>query len=71
MQQKHFTSVGIATTYGLGSGIGWLLAIVGLAAIREKLNYSDVPKAMRGLGIAFIITALMGLGFMRFSGISI
>ena len=71
MQQKDFPSVGIATTYGLGSGIGWLLAIVGMAAIREKLNYSDIPKPLRGLGIAFIITALMGLGFMSFSGIKI
>ena len=71
MQQKNFPNVGIATTYGLGSGIGWLLAIVGMAAIREKLNYSDIPKPLRGLGIAFIITALMGLGFMSFSGIKI
>jgi Na+-transporting NADH:ubiquinone oxidoreductase subunit E len=71
MQQKHFSSIGVATTYGLGSGIGWLLAIVGLAAIRDKMSYSDVPKPMRGLGIAFIITALMGLGFMSFSGIKI
>ena len=71
MQQKDFPNVGIATTYGLGSGIGWLLAIVGMAAIREKLNYSDIPKPLRGLGIAFIITALMGLGFMSFSGIKI
>ena len=68
MQQKHFPSVGIATVYGLGSGTGWLLAIVGLAAIREKMNWSDVPKPLRGLGIAFIMTALMGLGFMSFSG---
>ena len=71
MQQKNFPNVGIATTYGLGSGIGWLLAIVGLAAIREKLKFSDVPKPLRGLGIAFIITALMGIGFMSFSGIKI
>ena len=71
MQQKDFPNVGIATTYGLGSGIGWLLAIVGMAAIREKLKYSDVPKPLRGLGIAFIITALMGIGFMSFSGIKI
>ena len=71
MQQKNFPNVGIAVTYGLGSGIGWLLAIIGMAAIREKLNYSDVPKPLRGLGIAFIITALMGIGFMSFSGIKI
>jgi len=71
MQQKSFPNVGVATAYGLGSGIGWLLAIVGLAAIREKLKYSDVPKPLKGLGIAFIVTALMGIGFMSFSGIKI
>jgi Na+-transporting NADH:ubiquinone oxidoreductase subunit E len=71
MQQKDFPNVGVATIYGLGSGIGWLIAIVGMAAIREKLQYSDIPKPLRGLGIAFIITALMGLGFMSFSGIKI
>ncbi|GHS97115.1 Na(+)-translocating NADH-quinone reductase subunit E [Bacteroidia bacterium] len=71
MQQKAFPNVGFATVYGLGSGIGWLLAIVGMAAIREKLQYSDIPKPLKGLGIAFIITALMGLGFMSFSGIKI
>ncbi|GHT87400.1 Na(+)-translocating NADH-quinone reductase subunit E [Bacteroidia bacterium] len=71
MQQKAFPNVGFATVYGLGSGIGWMLAIVGMAAIREKLQYSDIPKPLKGLGIAFIITALMGLGFMSFSGIKI
>ena len=71
MQQKHFPNIGIATVYGLGSGIGWLLAIVGMAAIREKLKYSDIPKPLKGLGIAFIITALMGIGFMSFAGIKI
>ena len=71
MQQKDFPNVGMATTYGLGSGIGWLLAIIGMAAIREKLQYSDVPKPLKGLGIAFIITALMGFGFMSFSGIKL
>jgi Na+-transporting NADH:ubiquinone oxidoreductase subunit E len=71
MQQKDFPNVGIATVYGLGSGVGWLLAITGMAAIREKLQYSDIPKPLKGLGIAFIITALMGLGFMSFSGIKI
>lgn len=71
MQQKAFANVGIATTYGLGSGIGWLLAIVGMAAIREKLAYSDIPKPLKGLGMAFIITGLMGIGFMCFSGLSI
>jgi Na+-transporting NADH:ubiquinone oxidoreductase subunit E len=71
MQQKEFPNIGFATTYAVGSGIGWLLAIVGMAAIREKLQYSDIPKPLRGLGIAFIITALMGIGFMSFSGIKI
>ena len=71
MQQKSFIHVGEATVYGLGSGIGWLLAIIGMAAIREKLTYSNIPKPLRGLGIAFIITGLMGLGFMCFSGINI
>jgi Na+-transporting NADH:ubiquinone oxidoreductase subunit E len=71
MQQKGFADVGEATIYGFGSGIGWLLAILGMAAIREKLAYSDVPKPLKGLGITFIITGLMGLGFMCLSGLSI
>ena len=71
MQQKAFDNVGIATVYGLGSGIGWMLAIVGMAAIREKLAYSDVPKPLRGLGIAFILTGLMGMAFMCFLGFKI
>jgi Na+-transporting NADH:ubiquinone oxidoreductase subunit E len=71
MQQKEFANVGVATVYGLGSGIGWLLAIVGMAAVREKLTYSNIPKPLRGLGIAFILTGLMGIGFMCFSGLSI
>jgi len=71
MQQKDFSNVGIASVYALGSGTGWLLAIVGMAAIREKLEYSDIPKPLRGLGITFIIAALMGIGFMSFAGIKI
>lgn len=71
MQQKEFPTLGEATVYGLGSGIGWMMAIVGMAAIRERLEYSDVPKPLRGLGIAFIITGLMGIGFMSFSGLKI
>ena len=71
MQQREFANVGMATAYGFGSGIGWLLAIVGLAAIREKMEYSHVPKPLKGLGITFIITALMAIGFMSFSGINI
>jgi Na+-transporting NADH:ubiquinone oxidoreductase subunit E len=71
MQQKDFLNIGEATTYGLGSGIGWFLAIVGIAAIREKIEYSHIPAPLRGLGIAFIITGLMGLAFMGFSGIKL
>ena len=71
MQQREFANVGMATAYGFGSGIGWMLAIVGMAAIREKLEYSHVPKPLKGLGITFIITALMAIGFMSFSGINI
>jgi len=71
MQQRAFPNIGMATAYGFGSGIGWLLAIVGLAAIRERLQYSNVPKPLKGLGITFIIVALMGVAFMSFSGIDI
>ena len=71
MQQRAFPNIGMATAYGFGSGIGWLLAILGLAAIREKLQYSNVPKPLKGLGITFIIVALMGIAFLSFSGIDI
>ena len=71
MQQKEFATLGEATSYALGSGVGWLLAIVGLAAIREKMEYSDVPAPLRGLGITFITVALMGIAFMAFSGLKI
>ena len=57
--------------YGFGSGVGWALAIVALAALREKMRYSDVPPALRGLGITFIVVGLMALGFMMFGGISL
>ena len=60
-----------SAVYGLGSGIGWLLAIVALAAIREKMRYSNVPEGLRGLGITFIVTGLMALGFMAFAGIQL
>ncbi|MBT4217865.1 MAG: NADH:ubiquinone reductase (Na(+)-transporting) subunit E, partial [Flavobacteriales bacterium] len=60
-----------ATVFGLGSGVGWFLAIVGIAAIREKIRYSNVPPALRGLGITFIITGLMGIAFMSFMGIKL
>lgn len=71
MQQKEFVNVGEATVYGLGSGIGWIVAIVGLAAIREKMTYSDVPAPLRGLGITFITVGLMAMAFMCFSGLKI
>lgn len=71
MQQKAFNNLGEATSYALGSGVGWLLAIVGLAAIREKMEYSDVPAPLRGLGITFITVALMGIAFMCFSGLKV
>jgi len=71
MQQKAFTSLSEASVYGLGSGIGWLLAIVALAAIREKIEYSNVPKPLKGLGITFIITGLMAIAFMSFMGIKL
>ena len=71
MQQKAFPNVGVATVYALGSGIGWLLAIVGLAAIREKMAYSDVPAPLKGLGITFITVGLMAIAFMCFSGLNI
>ncbi len=71
MQQKEFLNIAEATTYGVGSGIGWFLAIIGVAAIREKLQYSNVPAPLRGLGITFIVTGLMGLAFMGFMGIKL
>jgi len=71
MQQKAFLNIGEATVYALGSGVGWFLAIVGIAAIREKIQYSQIPAPLRGLGIAFIITGLMGIAFMGFMGIKL
>ena len=71
MQERQYASLAEATSFGLGSGIGWLLAIVGIAAIREKLKYSDVPAPLRGLGITFIVTGLMGVAFMSFMGIQL
>ena len=71
MQQKDFSGIAESAVYGLGSGIGWLLAIVAIAAIREKIAYSNVPEPLRGLGITFIITGLMALGFMSFMGIKL
>ncbi len=71
MQQKNFTGMSEAVTYGVGSGIGWFLAILAIAAIREKIAYSNVPAPLKGLGITFIITGLMALGFMSFMGIKL
>lgn len=71
MQERNFNNVGEAAVFGLGSGIGWLLAIVAIAAIREKLRYSKIPKGLQGVGISFIITGLMGIAFMAFMGIKL
>ena len=68
---KALTSIVDVLAYALGSGFGWALAIVGLAAIREKLEYSDVPAPLRGLGITFITVGLMALAFLCFSGLKI
>ncbi|MCL4154511.1 UNVERIFIED_CONTAM: hypothetical protein GTU68_026417 [Idotea baltica] len=68
MQSREIPSLGEALTYGVGSGIGWFLAIIAIAAIREKIRYSAVPPALRGLGITFILTGLMAIGFMSFGG---
>jgi Na+-transporting NADH:ubiquinone oxidoreductase subunit E len=71
MQERDYANIGEASVYGLGSGIGWFLAIISIAAIREKLKYSDVPAPLRGLGITFIVTGLMGIAFMSFMGIQL
>ncbi|MDB9806183.1 NADH:ubiquinone reductase (Na(+)-transporting) subunit E [Crocinitomicaceae bacterium] len=69
MQDRQYSTLFDATAFSLGSGIGWFIAIVAIAAIREKIRYSNVPPALRGLGITFIITGLMGMAFMSFMGI--
>ncbi|MFW2375036.1 MAG: NADH:ubiquinone reductase (Na(+)-transporting) subunit E [Cellulophaga baltica] len=68
MQSRDIQTLGLAFNYGLASGIGWFLAILAIAAIREKIRYSNVPAPLRGLGITFIITGLMAIGFMSFGG---
>jgi Na+-transporting NADH:ubiquinone oxidoreductase subunit E len=68
MQQKQFANIGQATVYGLGSGFGWFIAIVLIAAIREKIKYSHIPGPLRGVGMAFLLTGLMGLAFLGFLG---
>jgi Na+-transporting NADH:ubiquinone oxidoreductase subunit E len=71
MQEREYANIAEATSFGLGSGVGWYLAIVGIAAIREKIRYSNVPAPLKGLGITFIITGLMGIAFMSFMGIKL
>lgn len=71
VQEREYTNIAEVTVYAAGSGVGWFLAIVTLAAIREKLTYSNVPAPLRGLGITFIITGLMAIAFMSFMGIKI
>jgi Na+-transporting NADH:ubiquinone oxidoreductase subunit E len=71
MQQREYANIGEVFSFSLGSGIGWLLAIVGLAAIRERIRYAQVPAPLKGLGITFIITGLMAIAFMSFIGIKL
>ncbi|MBR1517452.1 MAG: NADH:ubiquinone reductase (Na(+)-transporting) subunit E [Bacteroidales bacterium] len=71
MQQRDYSNIGDVFAFSLGSGIGWFLAIVGIAAIREKLRYSHIPAPLKGVGITFIITGLMGIAFMSFMGIKL
>jgi len=71
MQERQYANIAEASSFALGSGVGWFLAIAAIAAIREKIRYSDVPGPLRGLGITFIITGLMGIAFMAFMGISL
>ncbi len=71
MQEREYANIGEVTGFALGSGIGWMLAIVGIAAIRERLKYSNVPAPLRGLGLTFILTGLMGIAFMTFMGIKL
>jgi Na+-transporting NADH:ubiquinone oxidoreductase subunit E len=71
MQEREYATLGEASVFGLGSGVGWALAILAIAAIREKIRYSNVPPPLRGLGIAFILTGLMAIAFMSFMGVKI
>jgi Na+-transporting NADH:ubiquinone oxidoreductase subunit E len=71
MQEREYETIAEATSFGIGSGVGFFLAIIGIAAIREKITYSNVPAPLRGLGITFIITGLMGIAFMSFMGIKL
>jgi Na+-transporting NADH:ubiquinone oxidoreductase subunit E len=69
MQERQYSTLFDATAFAFGSGIGWFIAIVAIAAIREKIRYSHIPAPLRGLGITFILTGLMGIAFMSFMGI--
>jgi Na+-transporting NADH:ubiquinone oxidoreductase subunit E len=71
MQEREYPSLGHATVFGVGSGVGWAIAIIGIAAIKEKIRYSNIPAPLRGLGISFILTGLMALAFMTFLGIKL
>ena len=71
MQERGYSNIGEVTCFALSSGIGWFLAIVAITAIREKLRYSHIPPALKGVGITFIITGLMGMAFMSFMGIKL
>lgn len=71
MEQREYQNIGEVFAWGLGSGTGWMLAIVSLAAIREKLKYNNIPAPLRGIGITFITTGLMALAFLSFMGIKL
>jgi len=71
MQEKQFNSISQATVYALGSGVGWFIAVVLIAAIRERIRYANIPGPLRGVGMAFLITGLMGLAFLGFMGFEI
>lgn len=71
MQEIEYETLSEATVYGLGSGFGWMIAIVSIAAIKERLRYSNIPKPLQGIGISFIITGLMAIAFMSFLGIKL
>jgi len=71
MEQRDYKNIGEVLSWGLGSGVGWMLAIVSLAAVREKLKYNKIPAPLRGIGITFIITGLMGIAFMSFLGFKV
>jgi len=71
MQEREYSNIVEASVFGIGSGLGWFLAVVSIAAIREKMRYSDIPAPLRGLGITFILTGLMGMAFMSFMGFDV